>query len=304
MSQRVENIRAGADELARWLVDTVHLGTAQRHGQSEQEWQKLAARMIDAQSRGLANRVLNLSRLFEQTDWQESVLTYLGELYLLCEAFRNYEDLPPALQNELLNQAGVGHRKKDLLLQDGLIDDWLVLGRKVRQEDKMEVQKTFLYSNLHKRHALLLEFAIGRGSDFETRLEVGTTFTAELVFYPSAYPMRAWFKEGAKPNPDFQLSNEYESINEMLGAYANALQQNPFIQSFPALIHHLTPYKDADKTGLKDPKHQSIPLPLAYNKLWHLLAISGGNPVPIFGEWNGKQFTPYGILDQQQWTRL
>ncbi|MEL7531053.1 MAG: hypothetical protein AAFN10_07090 [Bacteroidota bacterium] len=304
MSRRIENIRGGADELARWLVDTVQLGTAQRHALSSKEWQNLSARMIDAQAKGLANRVTGLSKLFEQADWQESVLKYIGELYLLCESFRNYEHLSPALQNELLNQAGVGHRKKELLLQAGLADDWLVLGRKLRQEDRMEVQKTWLYSSVHQRYAMLLEFAVGRGSSFETRLEVGTQFQAEMVFYPSAFPIRAWYKEGAQPVPGFQTPSQYASIAEMQLAYAEALQQNPFLNSFPALIDGLIPYQDEEQMGLMDTQQYALALPKHYKKIWHLLAISGGQACPVFGEWDGRQFFPLGILDQQQWTRL
>ncbi|MEM6344136.1 MAG: hypothetical protein AAF927_09660 [Bacteroidota bacterium] len=304
MSRRIENIRAGADELARWLVDTVQLGTAQRHGLSPQEWQSLAARMIDAQAKGLANRITSLSKLFEQANWQESVLQYIGELYMLCEAFRNYEQLSPALQNELLNQAGVGQRKKDILLQDGLADDWLVLGRKVRQEDRMEAQKTYLYSPVHQRFAMLLEFAFGRGSAFETHLEVGTRFQAEMVYYPAAFPLRAWFKEGATPVNGFTLPTQYASISEMQIAFARALQANPFLGSFPALIDGLIPYQNNHKLGLKDKAQDAIPLPAQYKKIWHLFAISGGQPTPVFGEWDGRQFTPLGMLDQQQWTRL
>ncbi|MEL7340193.1 MAG: SWIM zinc finger family protein, partial [Bacteroidota bacterium] len=63
MSKRIENIKAGADELLRWLVDTVYLGTAERHALSPPDWQALSARMIDAQARGLANRILQLSQL-------------------------------------------------------------------------------------------------------------------------------------------------------------------------------------------------------------------------------------------------
>ncbi len=125
-----------------------------------------------------------------------------------------------------------------------------------------------------------------------------------MVFYPSAFPLRAWFKEGAQPTPGFQLPTQYQSITDMQLAYAEALKQNPFLNSYPALIDGLIPYQTAGEAGLMDNKRHALPLPHNYKKIWHLFAISGGLPTTVFGEWDGRQFSPLGILDQQQWTRL
>ena len=268
------------------------------------EWQELSARMIDAQSRGLANRVIRLAQLFEQNDWQEQVLHYLGELFLLTEAFRQYDQLPCALQDELLSQAGVGFRKKELMEKSGLVDRWEVWGRKISREDRMEVQRTWLYSRSHRRYALLLEFAFGRGGSFETNLEVGSSFLAEMIFYPGAYPTRAWFREKPSYRQAIPLPYQYPEIPAMLHDYASALNQNPFIGQFPVLIDQLIPQKSAQGLWVKDPHHNVLPLPHSYSKFWTLMAVSGGRPVPIFGEWNGQYFLPLGIWDETRWTNI
>ncbi|MEL6844923.1 MAG: hypothetical protein AAFP02_17075 [Bacteroidota bacterium] len=304
MSKRIDNIKAGADELLRWLVDTVYLGTAERHSLSAQDWQALSARMIDAQARGLANRILQLAQLFEQPDWQASVLDAIGELYLLCQSLQRLDSLPSDLQGDLLTLAGVSQRKKDLLEQPGYHDNWLVLGRKVRQEQKMEVQQTWLYSPTHKRYAQLLEFAVGRGGRFETQFEVGTSVEAEMRFFPAVFPLRAWFGETASPNASFRLPDFQQDIGSMLQEYNKVLQRNPFLYSYPCTIDGLIPYEAPQQFRLRDQNGLALPLPPQYNKIWPMMAISGGKTCCIFGEWNGRYFTPLGIQDQNQWTRL
>jgi hypothetical protein len=45
-------------------------------------------------------------------------------------------------------------------------------------------------------------------------------------------------------------------------------------------------------------------LPLQGNGHWTLLAISGGHPITVTGEWSGLAFTPLGVIEQDRFTPL
>jgi hypothetical protein len=38
-----------------------------------------------------------------------------------------------------------------------------------------------------------------------------------------------------------------------------------------------------------------LPISPAFDRGWHLLALSGGHPVTLFGEWDGDQFLPMSV---------
>lgn len=303
LNRRQENIVAGAMELRQWLLDTMQLGLAERYDQAPAYWQSLAARLVDAQAGGLANRIRKLGDSFTQPDWQDQVLNQIGELYLITEAFRHVETLLPALQDDMWALAGVGIPKKTLLLQQGLWDNWAILGQKVSLETRLDTRRTWLYSAEHQRFCLLLEFAVGK-RDFEFRGKVGQAVETEMVFYPGAYPLRAWHQPSVQFHPSFTPPLQYRSHTEMLDAYSKALAKNPFLQQFPVLYHSVVPLAQKDHWFLMDSAHKMLPLDKRFRQNWKLLAASGGEALPVFGEWNGLTFLPLGMQDQDLWIKL
>jgi hypothetical protein len=303
LNRRQENIVAGAMELRQWLLDTAQLGLAERYGQDPSYWQSLAARLVDAQAGGLANRVRKLGNSFSEPDWQEQVLNQIGELYLITEAFRRVENLPPPLQEDMWALAGVGIPKKTLLSQPGLWDHWAILGQKVSLETRLDTRRTWLYSAEHQRFCLLLEFAVGK-RDFEFRGKVGQAVETEMVFYPGAHPLRAWHHPSVQFYPSFSPPRQYQSHAEMLDAYSKALAQNPFLPQFPALHHSVVPLSQKGEWFLLDKAQKMLPLNKRFGQNWKLLAASGGKAISVFGEWNGLTFLPLGMQDQDLWIKL
>jgi hypothetical protein len=55
---------------------------------------------------------------------------------------------------------------------------------------------------------------------------------------------------------------------------------------------------------LRDREDRSLPLTTSFSKGWHLLALSGGRPITIFGEWNGDDLLPLSVWAEDHFVRL
>ncbi len=277
---------------------------AERHGQASTYWESWAARMVDRQAIGLANRIRILGQAFQAPQWQDQVLGQLAELFLLCEAFRHHTKIPPPLQQELWNQAGVGIRKKDLLAKPGYADHWQVMGRRIVLDTRLDTRRTWLYSPTHQRYALLLEYTVGDRS-FEFTFQPGQAVETEMVYYPGAFPLRAWYKEPLHlSETTFDPVAPYTSHTQLLTAYAQALSQHPLLPQFPACLDQVIPHQIGTQCGLIDSRQQRLPLPPDYPKNWDLLATAGGQPIRVFGEWDGFSFFPLALADRDLWISL
>jgi hypothetical protein len=83
----------------------------------------------------------------------------------------------------------------------------------------------------------------------------------------------------------------------MLADYATGLEQDPWLTTWPALLDGTpVPPGDGRKTwNLIDRTDVALPL-LENDSLWTLLAVSGGHPVTVAGEWH-----PDGLLPLTVW---
>ena len=134
--------------------------------------------------------------------------------------------------------------------------------------------------------ALLLDFAAG-GQPFETGLLPGTQVSAELVFYPSAYPLRASLRE-RQPATPASLWIGYHNLEAAAGAFAAALARYPWLERFPVPLQSVLLQRVGDQWWLRDTAGLGWPLNTEFESAWELLAHSGGQPLPVFGEWDGR----------------
>jgi hypothetical protein len=84
--------------------------------------------------------------------------------------------------------------------------------------------------------------------------------------------------------------------NELaIDRYRQALIHNPWLETFPLLIQAVTPGYDDGNWSVRDRENHYLPLELADLRGWQLLALSGGKPITLTGEWNGRKLRPLGI---------
>jgi hypothetical protein len=289
---REAKVAAGLDELDQWLNDLARRGLASVQAERTRFWEGPAARLVDAQAPGLARRVREMAGVPASGDgWPERLLEQLGRLHLAVEGYRRIDTLPPAVQADLRTVVGWTQSQEELLVEPSLRDEWLVLGQRVEPEERLRVQRTWLWGRQSQRPALLLHFAHGNQA-FEFSLPGGVAIDAEVVFYPSAYPLRALIKQrhGA-PTPIDGLAG-YPTIASATAAYAAALAAYPWLDEFPLTLTAALPVRMGSGWAVRDTAGQVLPLAPRFDQGWRLLALSGGHPLALFGEWNGDHLLP------------
>lgn len=292
-------------ELDLWLRDLVRQGLAALPAESAPVWNAIAARMVDAQAPEIARELRSIANLPQSdTLWSERVLTRLGRLYLVVEGWQHLDRLSAGTQADIRTQMGWTQDRRELLTRSGVGDRWLVLGQHIEDVAgiaNLKVQRIWLWGETLDRPALILNYTHGK-TPFDLSLVPGVSFEAELVFYDSAYPLRALVKtECRKSEPIIHLPG-YENIAVALQAYSAALGQNPWLERFPLPLSACIPQKRGEV--VVDAKGEGLPINPQFTQGWQLMAIGGGAAISVFGEWNGEFWLPLSAIAQNRFIRF
>ncbi|MFI9204788.1 SWIM zinc finger family protein [Streptomyces sp. NPDC053048] len=304
--RRARRIAEGASELEQRLADLLRGGLASVEGAGYGQWDETAARMVDAQAPGLAARVRELASVAGAgsgagTDWASRLLEECALLHTLSQGYLRVERLPEALAATVRTRVGLTSDAAGLLASVPPVrDHWLVLAQRDSNDGRLVTRRIWLHGRSTGRMALVLSYgAAGRAP--ELSLPVGLALDADLVFHPAARPLRAVLgtrHAAPAPSPAPPPGGDTAAA---LGAYGEALRDDPWLESWPVMLSAVTPVPDAGGSGwqLADADGESaIPLDLRGGGggdgmgLWQLTAISGGRPVPVFGECGHRGFTP------------
>jgi hypothetical protein len=303
-SDRGARVSAGLAELELWLRDLVRRGLADAQSQPTKYWEQMAARLIDAQAPGAARRVRELSSATASAEgWAGAVLSRVGLLYLLVEAFKRIDTLPEPVQADVRACLGWTIKEEELPAAGGVRDRWVVAGQFTYEGEKLSIQRTWLRGETSARDALLLDFA-AHGQPLKTNLLPGTSLDTELVFYPSNYPLRAAVRQRHSwPEPCGSPSG-HATVESLLDAYAEALARNPWIEVFPALLGGVVPVRHEGGWIVRDSGGRLLPLSPRLRGAWEMLALSGGSAVTLFGEWDGQHLLPLGVWAEERYSRI
>ncbi len=302
--QRYNKVKAGMEDLELWLRDLLRQGLAASQTQSYSFWDTAAARLVDAQAGGVARLIKEMGSIpHTGTAWEERLLSRLGRIYLLLEGFKRLEKLPSPLQADIRSQIGWTQNQEDLLAKSGLEDKWLILGQRIEEQDALKTQRIWLWGTATRKAALILNFAYGKQS-LDVSLIPGSCIEAELVFFDSAYPLRAIVKNRhGIPRPIQEIPG-YSGIKEMMSVYAQALSCHPWLEQFPVSINGVIPFQQEGKWLIRDAANNQLILMPNFGQGWQLLAISGGHSIDLFGEWNGEYFLPLSIWAENTFLRF
>lgn len=298
---RLKKVNAGIEEAQMWLKDLIRNGLISAPEKENSFWENAAARMTDAQAGGLAGMIRNIGEInFFSGKWQGELLEKLMKIFLLTEAYKNIEQLPENLQADLRNLMGWTQSQEELKAQEGIKDSWLILGKQEESEDKLTVQRNWLYGLESKRYALVLNFTF-QTQQKDISLLVGTVMEAELVFFRSNYPQRAIIKNRFSPQL-MQKPTFLGNWAEVIDLQADALSQNPWIERLPLLVSQITPMRYNDDWVLKDINNQYVRVnPYQDIALWQLLACSGGRPLDLFVLQENGAYTPLGFWNEDKY---
>jgi SWIM zinc finger len=295
--QRARRVAAGVAELQTWLGDQVLAGlsgaSASRYGHAE----AIAARMVDAQAPGLAGVLRRLSGIPASGDgWPDRLLGEYALLHLLTRAHDRLDALPPGLGAVVRSRIGYTTGREEVLAAPAVTDRWQVIAVRDLPDAPVPARRTWLRGRDAGRYALLLSFAPSGyfGANPDAVLAAGTELHADVHYYPGPPPVRAitGARHGApaaSPRPEGA-----GDLAALLGEWAAALAQDPWLTEWPALLTG-TPAEAAGRWYLTDPAGAAVPL-LGREGPWPLLAVSGGQPVTVAGEWS-----PAGLTALTAW---
>lgn len=290
--ERIARMRAGLVELDRWLDDRVRTGLADPALARYATWDDVAARLVDAQVGGLANRVRRLGGVVgTRPQWHEHVLAELGVLHLLARAGRHLPELPPDLADSVAVALGWQVRQADVLAGVPDTDRWQVMGRSDTREDRIEVRRVWLRGAQTQRWAMVLSFAAYRQS-LDDSLRVGTVVPADVFHYPGA-GLRAIVGRRGDTVPAAAMAIEHPggTVAAACESIGNGFVAEPWTERIPVCLV-AAPTTSRRRWALTD---RTGALPLAVDQrddtLAMLLACSAGRPVPLTCEW-----TPNGLV--------
>ncbi|MFG2807203.1 SWIM zinc finger family protein [Streptomyces massasporeus] len=290
--RRAERVTSGAVELEQRLADLLRGGLATAEQSGYGRWEETAARMVDAQAQGLAGRVRELGAIPSTgAGWPVRLLEECALLHLLGQGWLRRERLPEGLAATVRSRMGLPASA------DGppLRDRWLVLAQYDTTDPRLTTRRIWLHGADSHRTVLLLSYgAAGRAP--ELALPVGLALEAEVSAYPGAGQQRVALGEQFAPPAPAAMRPPGVTTSQAAARYGDALRDDPWLESVPVTLDRVVPAPDGDSWQLADADEDAaLPLtPAARSRpgLWRLVALSGGAPVRVFGEYGHQGFTP------------
>jgi len=303
---REAKVRDGMQALAQWLRDLVRGGIGAEDVRRPETWEAIAERLWDAQAQGVARQLTAIGGMLQrEPDWSPRLLEAISRLHLLVESYARLDELPPDQQADLRTAVGFTEKQANLLQQNGTHDLWLALGRRTElNEERLSVQRTWLLGLQTGKMALLLDYAhpAAFGKSLDRSFPPATWLQTACVYFPSAYPLRALAKNRQSVAATLtDLPHAHLTLRAAFAAYADALSVNPWLERFPMLVSHLVPFYENGALALADSNGDALSTaPLEPMSLARLLAVSGGAPITVFGEYDGRIFLPLSAFAKER----
>lgn len=296
-AEREEMVLEGLDALDRWILDQLERGLAGFATIAQEQCRLLARRLVDAKAGGLAARIELLpAALFGLPEGERGtfLIERLGALHLIAEAYRRQSVLPEALRADVRQAVGWSLSREALLADPQaprVRDRWMVLATVDEvQPDKLRRLETWLArlgEGEGPRFAVLIDFVPVSLGAVGSSFSAGERFEAELVFHPSAAPLRAVVgaqaggaaDEGRWPRPADDLA-------AALGRHAAALAARPWLEAWPMAMRGVTVGRASEGLALAG-EDAALPIrPTPEDGAWPLVGIG---PIDAFGIWDGRR---------------
>ncbi len=296
-AQRRVRVSAGLAELDIWLADQVRTGLAQSD-RSFGAFDTMAARMVDAQAPGVAAILRQVpAAVITRSDWPQVVLDRYARLHLLVTAHRRIDELAPPLAASVRTHIGYPTRTDSVRAEPAVRDQWMTLGVRVTEDERLYTRRTWLYGRRSGRWGLLIDHSFGSPGFAVEAPALGTMAEADLHFYPAAAPLRAlWGAAHGGTEPFTTVPREpWPGIEAGLDRYAGALAADPWLGSWPMLLADVVPVPGEHGWQLAESGGTALPL-ATVEPPWDLLGVSGGHPVTVTAEWTDSGLLPLSVL--------
>lgn len=292
LADRLSLMDAGMADFARWLTDLARTGLAAAHNQPYSWWDGAAARLVDAQLPGLAEQVRAMgSDVHARADWADHLLFRTGRWWAMTRAWTKRDELGADGFADLRAVLGWATPSAEVQAGDALAGPWLVLGAHRSDDGRLQQQRTWLRGQ-DGTVVVLLDFA-AQGAALATPQLAGAVLDVTIARYPGTATPRAMFTGPISPHGLAGDLGEGCSIAEVLEMEAAAVALSPWRGRHPALFAGVrvcpgTPGWLRDNSG-----HC---LPLLDAPVASLLALTGGQPVDMFGELEDGRVRPLSVV--------
>jgi hypothetical protein len=217
-AQRAARMRDGVAGCRVWLEDLVRRGLAAAQTDAAGDWERAAARLVDAGAGGLASYVRRIPALMASgSGWDLRTVDALGRLHLLLRAAERLDTLPPDLASDVRTALGWTQSRDEALSFGSIADRWIAVGQVIEEEERFRAIRTWLVGRHTGRRALLLDFAAGE-RPLERAVVGGAVFDGELAFYASRQPLRAILKSRTAPTDAGEVDAREMDAHPIVGA--------------------------------------------------------------------------------------
>ena len=288
-----------------WLADQVRAGLTAARAAGYGHADAIAARMVDAQAPGVARALRRVSAIPMSGDgWPGRLLAEYGLLHLLARAHRQLAALPAPLAAVVRSRVGYTTSREDVLATPPVTDRWQVLAVRDVLDGAIPARRVWLRGQHSGRFALLLSFAPSGnfGGSIEAALIPGLELEADLHFYPGRPELRAVVGTRHGSPAAAHRPAAAADVTELLSAWSAGLEQDPWLTEWPVLLTGV-PVPGEPGWQLVDGSGRALPL-LGQESRWPLLAVSGGHPVCLAGEWSPAGLTALTVWHGDQAVRL
>ena len=299
VAQRQATMTAGLSDFGLWLADLVRNGLAGLRQQPYRFWDDAAARLVDAQLPGLAERVRAMgSTVASDPDWIDALLVEIGRWWTATQAWRSFDELPVQVVGNLRAYVGWPYSSEEIRRGDVVTDQWQVLGVHRTEEGRLQLQRTWLHGAQSGEVVVVLDFA-NVGGTLGVAKVVGSVVDATVARYPGTWPRRAIFVEEPTVVAARATLPAPASIDDHLVRLADAIAAGPWVDRIPVTIRAASMGIDRadgrpDRAWVADPFGASLPL-VPDAAVWPLLAWTGGHAVDLFGELQDGAIRPLTI---------
>lgn len=298
--ERAERMRTGLRELDRWLADRIRVGLAASELGEAETWDRLAARLVDAQCGALAGRVRRVAtKVGQHPRWHEDVLEELALLHALAVGAQHTSSLVPDLADGVHVATGLTVAKDDVLASVPSTALWIVAGESRTREDRITVQRTWLASGpAPVTWAMVLAFG-AFGNEVTTEHTVGTALDADIHWYPGGINLRAIIgRINGEPMPA-TAGPAATTIGDALDVAGWALAGEPWLERHPMCVRAV-PAPIGNGRWLLVDATGSIPVVTGFAKMAEIVAVSGGRPIRLMGEWSAEGLLPLTLFTDGQ----
>jgi hypothetical protein len=318
-AERENAVLAGLDDLDRWILDQLSQGLAGFAQRSQTAVRTLSTRLVDAKAGGLAARLDQLAaELFRAPEGQRADLAAerLAAMTLIASAWRHRDRLPPPLQEDARRAVGWSVRREDLLADPAaprVGATWIVAANLSEvQPDKLRRLETWLVnagaeavrqvetpsssqapnddqsapSKDPPRVAVLIDFVPVSGGAFGFPFEPGECIAGEVVFYPSAAPLRGLLAT-RKPAQAAQWPQSPRGLGPALTEFARRLGTLPWLDSWPLMMDGVS-VRTAGKGALVVADDQGRAIPVAPGQVEALTPMLGLDGLSLVCLWDGR----------------